>query len=408
NFYGLTFSQLYVNNNGNVTFNAPLSTYTPFGLTGNIGTPIIAPFFGDVDTRSGNVASFGTSTFNGRSAFGVTWDNVGYYSGHTDKLNSFQLLLVNRADTGNKNFDIVFNYSTLNWETGDASGGYGGLGGLSAHAGFSNGTGTAGSFYELPGSGVIGGLLNGNVDTGLVNNGQASNILGQYIFRVRNGDVSTPIAGFSPESVTGNITATGGFGWSTSYQVGLSNNQVRITESIHLTGDDPGDALQTAWEHGIERVWSNRYDVIDDQGFRYPLIFDVSFVNGAADQTVTVHSGTGRTNMSNWYTSMPGGWPDDRQGEIAAHEFGHMVGLFDEYAGGALDPNANPNVFSNSIMADLGPPQPRHFETILDLIRTHTTRTLSLANSPLPPPDTGELLPNFGGTEDAPGAVPEP
>ncbi|MBL8481874.1 MAG: PEP-CTERM sorting domain-containing protein, partial [Rhodocyclaceae bacterium] len=47
-------------------------------------------------------------------------------------------------------------------------------------------------------------------------------------------------------------------------------------------------------------------------------------------------------------------------------------------------------------------------ETILDLIRTHTTRTLSLANSPLPPPDTGELLPNFGGTEDAPGAVPEP
>ncbi|MBL8483305.1 MAG: hypothetical protein JNJ60_13990, partial [Rhodocyclaceae bacterium] len=47
NFYGLTFSQLYVNNNGNVTFNAPLSTYTPFGLTGNIGTPIIAPFFGD-------------------------------------------------------------------------------------------------------------------------------------------------------------------------------------------------------------------------------------------------------------------------------------------------------------------------------------------------------------------------
>ena len=39
NFYGTSYSNLYVNNNGNTTFTGPLSTYTPFGITG-VSTPI--------------------------------------------------------------------------------------------------------------------------------------------------------------------------------------------------------------------------------------------------------------------------------------------------------------------------------------------------------------------------------
>ena len=31
NYFGVTFTQTYVNNNGNITFTGPLSTYTPFG-----------------------------------------------------------------------------------------------------------------------------------------------------------------------------------------------------------------------------------------------------------------------------------------------------------------------------------------------------------------------------------------
>src|SRR5438105_10960457 len=33
NFFGTTYSQAYVNNNGNVTFDGPLSDFTPFPLT---------------------------------------------------------------------------------------------------------------------------------------------------------------------------------------------------------------------------------------------------------------------------------------------------------------------------------------------------------------------------------------
>ena len=34
NFFGRTRTHAYVNNNGNITFDAALSTYTPFGLVG--------------------------------------------------------------------------------------------------------------------------------------------------------------------------------------------------------------------------------------------------------------------------------------------------------------------------------------------------------------------------------------
>ncbi|MBI3837471.1 MAG: hypothetical protein HY288_06010, partial [Planctomycetia bacterium] len=64
NFFGTRFDHLWVNNNGNVTFNGPLSTFTPFGLTSNIGTPIIAAFFADVDTRGSDsgLVTYGTGT----------------------------------------------------------------------------------------------------------------------------------------------------------------------------------------------------------------------------------------------------------------------------------------------------------------------------------------------------------
>ena len=58
NFFGQNFSSLWVNNNGNVTFDSALGTFTPFPLNGT-SREILVPFFGDVDTRVGNVVTFG-------------------------------------------------------------------------------------------------------------------------------------------------------------------------------------------------------------------------------------------------------------------------------------------------------------------------------------------------------------
>jgi Nidogen-like len=186
NFFGTTFTDLYVNNNGNVTFNTTLSTYTPFGLTTDIGTSIIAAFFADVDTRAGNIVTYGQGIYGGRAAFGVNWIDVGYYAYHIDKLNTFQLILVDRSDVAPGDFDIIFNYDKIQWETGDASGGSGGLGGSSAHVGYSNGTGINGTNLELAGSGVNGAFLDGGPDA-LISNSRWGGVPGHYIFQVRNG-----------------------------------------------------------------------------------------------------------------------------------------------------------------------------------------------------------------------------
>jgi hypothetical protein len=189
NFFGVNYNQLFVNNNGNVTFNSRLSTFTPFGIV-NASTPIIAPFFADVDTRgSGSgLVSYGNGIVDGRNAFGVNWPAVGYFPVAVNRLNTFQLILVDRSDISSGDFDIEFNYDQIQWETGGASGGSGGLGGSSARAGYSNGAGTS---FELAGSGVNGAFLD-NGPNSLIANRLNSNIDGRYLFSVRGGSVISP------------------------------------------------------------------------------------------------------------------------------------------------------------------------------------------------------------------------
>lgn len=98
---------LQVNNNGYLTFNQAYSRYIPtaFPIGGN---PLIAPFFADVDTRSSGSGKLWYRTTNDSALlakavndipsiltgvnfsplwlFIATWDHVGYYNQHTDKV----------------------------------------------------------------------------------------------------------------------------------------------------------------------------------------------------------------------------------------------------------------------------------------------------------------------------------
>ncbi len=188
NFFGQPYSGLYVNNNGNLTFDGALSTFTPFGLL-STSHVIIAPFFADVDTREGNVVTYGSGTVGGRPAFGANWPGVGCFSRVTSVLNYFQVLLIDRADIGPGDFDIELNYDQIQWEAGTASGGSANCqGGDVARAGYSNGTTAA---FELPGSGTAGAFLDSNTQTGLIHNSRNSLQPGRYVFEVRNGIAPT-------------------------------------------------------------------------------------------------------------------------------------------------------------------------------------------------------------------------
>jgi hypothetical protein len=162
-FFGNNYSSLFINNNGNVSFNAGIAAFTPSGPQGAT-QPIISPFFADVDTRdlASGVVHVRTDIPN---QIIVTWDAVGYFSAHGDKLNSFQLVLrgpdyVIPAGEG----AIGFFYKGMQWETGDASGGSGGFGGTPAAVGFGD------------------GLSNGEVLQGSIQNGIAAVVNDEHLW----------------------------------------------------------------------------------------------------------------------------------------------------------------------------------------------------------------------------------
>lgn len=198
NFFGTTWNECYINNNGNITFDGPKIDFTPDPLQ-VIGFPIIAPFWADVDTRAQESEevrySYNIEQINGREAFGVTWKKVGYFNQNDDRLNSFQLILIERSDTGTANFDIEFNYDIVLWETGDhpTSGGVDGYGGKPARAGLSNGSNqtielqySAKTLLQLdsnPNTGVP------NFTAGLIYRSRNSTVPGRFVFQVRAGQV---------------------------------------------------------------------------------------------------------------------------------------------------------------------------------------------------------------------------
>jgi len=56
NLFNETYTEMYINTNGNITFTGPLSTYTPGEISAGTN-PIFAPYWADVDTRSGEVSA---------------------------------------------------------------------------------------------------------------------------------------------------------------------------------------------------------------------------------------------------------------------------------------------------------------------------------------------------------------
>jgi hypothetical protein len=186
NLYGQSFTDLFINNNGNVTFDQPYAIYSPFGFP-VAGFPMVAPFWGDVDTRSSSNASGIVYYRSEPHRFVVIWDHVGYFNQNTDKQDTFELILSDGTDTtmglGN---NVCFCYDNMDWTTGDASGGSGGLGGTPATVGANKGDGTqffqvglfdhAGTDYDGPGGNTDGVDHLDHTDICFNATGQSNNI----------------------------------------------------------------------------------------------------------------------------------------------------------------------------------------------------------------------------------------
>lgn len=346
NFFGTTWTGLYVNNNGNVTFGSGLYSFTPTAIGGSSTNPIIAPFWADVDTRSNSYSSdissgYVTPTSGGTSmgsnlvwydintttnTFTVTWDDVGYYSINTDKLNAFQLQLVS---TGNGNFDIVYRYEDINWVTGDASGGSEGLGGTVARAGFSAGDGS--NYYEFYFSGDQNFMLN------LENNQLAgSGEAGVWTYRVNGGSVQGMGLENSDDTVngtdlsdildgrSGNDSLYGGNG-SDNISGGAGNDilygQVGDDYLVGGIGNNQlfgGDGSDTALYLGIR----NTLDITNNGDGTYTVNSDaiedllnsiefIGFDDGRMSVGYAVEVRDNQEEFSRFYNALFGRLPDD-------------------------------------------------------------------------------------------------
>jgi hypothetical protein len=133
NFFGTTYTQFFINNNGNVSFGSGISAYVPNGPTGAT-SPVISPFFGDVDTRGANSGVVHFSQLADEDI--ITWDHVGYFDSHDDKLDTFQLILRGPGfAVPDGEGQIGFFYTGMQWESTDTS--------QVAAIGFGDGTGNS-------------------------------------------------------------------------------------------------------------------------------------------------------------------------------------------------------------------------------------------------------------------------
>jgi MYXO-CTERM domain-containing protein len=209
-FFGQQYTQFFINNNGNISFNEGISAYTPAGPQGAT-EPIISPFFGDVDTRNTASGVVHVRTDIPNEVI-VTWDQVGYFFAHADKLDSFQLVLRGpgyNIPTGEG--AIGFFYKSMQWETGDASGGSGGFGGTPAAVGFGD------------------GQNNGEVLQGSIENGISGIVNDTHIWFDTNLNVVPPTPSTAPEPTSLTLAGIGlasllGYGWRRRRQA--ANNPV--------------------------------------------------------------------------------------------------------------------------------------------------------------------------------------
>ncbi|XP_073670305.1 sushi, nidogen and EGF-like domain-containing protein 1 [Paramisgurnus dabryanus] len=127
-FFGHTYNQIYVNNNGHLTFDQPWDSYSPYSFPGHGGKDIIAPFWTDLNNCENGVISYQQYTsgdvltqatqdinqyfpdlsFSASWVFVATWDRVAYFS-YSGTETSFQVVLISN---GHLSF-VLMNYGRI-------------------------------------------------------------------------------------------------------------------------------------------------------------------------------------------------------------------------------------------------------------------------------------------------------
>jgi hypothetical protein len=161
------------------------------------------------------------------------------------------------------------------------------------------------------------------------------------------------------------LSTKNGFSWRSSYDITFQDNTLVVCVAIRLIATGGVTMLELngvkrRWEKAIEGTWSHQFSVRTSSGRGYPIVVDVAFKGPRFHHDVIVRPGGGKSDELNWNIL-------DRPA-VVAHEFGHMVGAFDEYEGGALDAQSR-MIDATSIMTSnptAGVTYERHYRPFLE------------------------------------------
>lgn len=172
------------------------------------------------------------------------------------------------------------------------------------------------------------------------------------------------------------------YGWTAAYRQEGTHIivRIRLNPDNNVTNQEIQN-LQNIWENGIETKWGNRFACCCDAGASSTLdcsnwrslTFDVQWVTDNPHHTVRVRRGPERSNMLTWDTS--------DTGDVASHEFGHMLGLVDEYTDPQC-PGRSP-VNTGTVMDDNTEVVERQVEHLCQLLNENAVPITNLIPVPI-------------------------
>ena len=174
-----TYTSLFVNENGTISFGAPVSA-APGTALSSLSVPTFAPFFanGAFVTTDPEALTYGYTTING-NAFFLNWGNWIAADEPSRGPNIFQLAIVQIAGAPG-DFDLIYNYDSLRWDS-PING---------AQAGLTLGDGVA---LLLPGFGTPGAYLGRELVDSLGNASCESSVPATALACNNTNDGSQPV-----------------------------------------------------------------------------------------------------------------------------------------------------------------------------------------------------------------------
>jgi hypothetical protein len=193
----------------------------------NLGGGPVSVFEGHLRTDPQSMpVTYGTTTFDGRSAFCATWTGVNTYDSPGAGTFDAQVLVVNRSDIQAGDFDLVYNFGRIG---GNPAG---------ARAAWALGGPDGQDQFSFPGSGAPGGLVDGS-PTAVASGSRESSVPGRYVFRFRNGAlVTTPAPDTTIETgPTGRTATDPAFTWTGT---GAEDDTLTYECRVTATGETAG------------------------------------------------------------------------------------------------------------------------------------------------------------------------